>query len=608
MNIFNFFPKKEQVQNKVKMIITRFPLACIISVLITMLFFTLIAWDFINETSEKIGKVILSGIATFFFSVWVTIYIESIQNKKWSALISHIWSFIFWFLFYIFLSADISSTQTVTFFILTLFGVVSFLFSAPYIKFFYKWSFKETSYYIYFYKISSIIFMSFIVWWALTLGGNLAILAVNILFDIWYSISWDLYAYWMTLSLAFFTPLFALSEIPEKSKFEESRFQENIFFNFLIKYIASPFIYIYFFILYAYTIKVLINFSNWPKGEVSWLVIGFSLFWYAIYMFSYIFENTKNKIVTSPISIFRKYFPLVVLPQTWMLFYAIFLRVGQYDMTMNRYFVIMFGVWLTLTSLYLIVSKTKSLLYIPTLLTLFTLIISIWPWSVYNLPLSRQTTRLEKNLKQAEILKNDTIIPLAKASDIDQELSSQIYDGINYVCGFNNCENIQELFPKIYSDFVEKDKADFINWTGKYDFKMVERDGVVYSKPNKWEIVNHIAETIKVQKYYPWSLNNDTKYMYYRGELYPIDVTWYDSMDNFSTYGKSKYPDIKLEEIYTNLREIWDAESLNSNNNSFNIETDTYSAKIILRSANVALEESWKANQSLDWVILIKNK
>jgi hypothetical protein len=89
-------------------------------------------------------------------------------------------------------------------------------------------------------------------------------------------------------------------------------------------------------------------------------------------MFSSIFEEA-NKFI----KFFRKCFPFVVIPQIFMLFYAIYLRIAQYDLTMNRYFVVVFGIWLAIISVYFIFSIKKHISYIPFLLTLFTLIISV---------------------------------------------------------------------------------------------------------------------------------------------------------------------------------------------------------------------------------------
>jgi flagellar biosynthesis protein FliQ len=89
-----------------------------------------------------------------------------------------------------------------------------------------------------------------------------------------------------------------------------------------------------------------------------------------------------------------------------MLFYAIYLRIHQYDITVNRYFVVVFGLWLLVISAYYIFSNKKHLAFIPAVLTLFTVIISVGPWGVYSLPESRQLERLKSNLISANILKD----------------------------------------------------------------------------------------------------------------------------------------------------------------------------------------------------------
>jgi phosphate starvation-inducible membrane PsiE len=102
------------------------------------------------------------------------------------------------------------------------------------------------------------------------------------------------------------------------------------------------------------------------------MVIGFSTFGYLNYIFSKPYES-ESKMIT----LFRQYFPFAVIPQILMLFYALYLRLMQYDLTMNRYFVIIFGLWLGFTSLYLIVSKKKSLSIITASLALLSFVISV---------------------------------------------------------------------------------------------------------------------------------------------------------------------------------------------------------------------------------------
>lgn len=102
------------------------------------------------------------------------------------------------------------------------------------------------------------------------------------------------------------------------------------------------------------------------------MVIGFSAFGYLIYIFSRAYEEES-----ALTRIFRRYFPLLVLPQVCMLFYAIYLRIAQYDITMNRYFVVVFGIWLTIISIYYVVSQKRYLSVIPSSLVAIILIISV---------------------------------------------------------------------------------------------------------------------------------------------------------------------------------------------------------------------------------------
>ena len=175
------------------------------------------------------------------------------------------------------------------------------------------------------------------------------------------------------------------------------------------------------------------------------MVIGFSAFGYLIYIFSRAYEEES-----ALTRVFRRYFPLLVLPQVCMLFYAIYLRIAQYDITMNRYFVVVFGIWLTIISLYYVLSTKRYLSLIPSSLVAIILIISVGPWSVYSYPLARQEVRLMNNLRTANILQDGKIVPLTNVRDISKELSNDIASGISYVCDFRDCKIITQLFVDQY--------------------------------------------------------------------------------------------------------------------------------------------------------------
>lgn len=578
--LFNIELLKENIVQTTK----RFPVSIIFIFMIAWLFFTLLHGSFSQTTEDQLLRVIFSSIIWFFLSVWTYISTENNKNKN----IFQIFPIIFSGLFYLWFWPLFDDFENAVMFFLTLAGILSYLFFAPYVKKFFYTPVKETVFYSYFYNISTVFLTAIIVWGSLFALWAIAIWAIDMLFDINYSYTDKLYWDWSIIALSILAPLFALTQIPEKNTFSENYFNENKFFSFLIKYVAVPFICIYFIILYAYTLKVLAHFSEWPKWEVTWLVIWFSTFGFITYIFSYIFE-TKNSLI----ALFRRIFPFAVFPQIFMLFYAIYLRIHQYDLTINRYFVVIFWIWLLWLSLYYIVSKNKRLSIIPASLTLITIIISIWPWSVYSLPESRQLERLKTNLVEANILENGQITPLTSETDISWELSKEIYWGIDYLCGFDNCNTIKQLFPKIYAQILvdtkeefEKQRAADLELYKDEPWYFETIDTFTYREPNKWQIVTEITNKLKVKNYFEATRNQEFIYISldYSKNFFPMDTT------NYS----------KVYEIRGETREV-NAAQLNIQNQTIQIPDGTsYDISPIIEKLVLLYNTPWLTNPITD--------
>lgn len=351
------------------------------------------------------------------------------------------------------------------------------------------------------------------------------------------------------------------------------------------------------------------------------MVIGFSFFGYLTYIFSYIFESSNNNLSKNSIRIFRRFFPYVVIPQIAMLFYAISLRIWQYDLTINRYLVVVFGIWLAIISLYYIFSIKKYLLYIPAVLTLFTIIVSIGPWSVYHLPYERQLKRLESNLIKANILQDGIIVPLKKYSDIDNKLSANIASGLSYVCDFKDCKSLKELFPKVVKNLEEKNKSDFEKNKKRYPEAYREK---YLPEISKWRLLSEIKDYIKVKEYHLWSnlnrniLNLSTQ----DSDIYPIKTQGVHYIDIIDTYDiSSNYIDLEKKVMYYNddsfdLSDIFNAlekqelgsdyHEMTKEDMTFNIENENYSIQIIIRS--IYLIDDKIDHGNMNWILLITEK
>lgn len=638
LNLTKLFSLERLKENLVN-IWKRFPITLVILFTITTLFFIVLHWELTSLQENDFFRYILSLIITFFLSLWVYLTTENLDKLKINKHILQLFPIVFWILFYLTFKTNFQSIDDMIYFILTLTWIIWYFYIAPFIKKIISNKSLDEIYYSYFYNISVVILISFILGWVLFGLWSIWITAVFALFDIKDFVSEKIYWDWAILALSFITPIFALTQIPAQKTFNKKSFEENRFFSFLVKYIAIPFIYIYFIILYAYSVKVLLNFSDWPKWEVSWMVIWFSIFGYLIYMFSNIFEKENRYI-----KFFRKYFPFVVIPQLFMLFYAIYLRINQYDITMNRYFVVVFGIWLVIISLYFAFSKLKQIYFIPTILTLFTIIISIGPWWVYSLPETRQLKRLENNLTKAWILQNWKIVPLKEYSDIDTTLSKEIYNWVDYLCDYNDCNSIKTLFNDMYIELDKKKKKEFEERkiedqeTYKNDEKYLkEVKSRVYSWPSSWEIVSEMTTQIKVKSYFDDNYNSPNIYLYIdsKESIFPLDINWYSKIFKINSYfgdekiGNVKYTtkntlevkengividELDLSGVSKNLGEIYNRtknNTISKENMIYELNWKAWVYKLILENINInnpaytgSVDE--KGYTSIDWYLLTK--
>lgn len=532
-------------QATVSKIYKRFTLPAMISAtaFAVMLVFVRFHDDLSQSLENILLKVFITLSLTFFFSIALSLFAESKAFSRAKSYYLQGLSFVFGGLFYFYFEENLFNNmdeETVVYIILTILSVFCLLFIAKYIKKYFCIKAEHDEFYVSAYLLVMKFLMSAIVGIVAQLLGFIALSAMFTLFEIEFLEQGNWYAYWACFALILLAPYYLLANLPKlqdnKGSFI-STIVENKFYSFLINYVALPAIFIYFVILYAYTVKVLMNFSQWPQGEVSWMVILFSFFAYVIYFAAFAFRNFLKHA-----AIFRKILPIAVLLQTPMLFYAIGLRINQYDLTINRYLVVVFGVWLCLLSCYYIFSKNKNFYVSFYSLFIVVIVISIGPWSVYVVPEWRQLTKLETNLQTANILQNGEIVPLENYSDIDSKLSSNIYGGIEYLSRFHGYETLDKIFAEEISVIEEKDKERFeknktesINRLReneaeeKYVKKEEERK---YTGLSSWELIRELSELIKVKRWHSEDKDSEPRYIRFenpsRFSRSNIEVSGYD--------------------------------------------------------------------------------
>lgn len=207
-----------------------------------------------------------------------------------------------------------------------------------------------------------------------------------------------------------------------------------------------------------------------------------------------------------------------------MLFYALYLRIGQYDLTTNRYVGLVFGAWLLLVSLYLVIGRSRYFLAVPASLAIFALIFSIGPWSFVTYPLERQYDRLVMHLERANILENGVITPLQAGAPYDETVS-EIIAGMEYVCRFDGCDRLEALFASQIRSAMASEQPD----------TMIQKS----NQGERWpsETVSLILQGLNIDRTKVAALSDDQLQPYLSlslsrplSELYPLDTKGYDRM------------------------------------------------------------------------------
>ena len=238
-------------------------------------------------------------------------------------------------------------------------------------------------------------------------GLILALSALNLLFDI--KIHNELYFdIWITVA-GFFNTWFFVSGIPQDLDELEINNEYPSGLKTFSQYVLLPLLALYLIILYAYGSKILMLW-DWPKGIVTYLIICVSVLGILTFLLLYPYGNQNEN---SWIKKSSKAYYFALIPLLVILYIAIFMRIDDYGITINRYIILILGVWLTILCLYTAIGKT-NIKFIPTSLALIAILISFGPWGMFSVSEKSQVKRLEKILTQSKVLvkgkvQNETI-------------------------------------------------------------------------------------------------------------------------------------------------------------------------------------------------------
>lgn len=258
---------------------------------------------------------------------------------------------------------------------------------------------------------------------------------------------------WIILAYIFNTWFF-LSGVPKPNQISEKERAYPGGLKVFVQYILIPLITVYILILYLYTGKIILEWE-WPNGWVANLVLSFSI---AGILALLLLHPIRNKAKNRWINLFSKGYYLALIPLIILLMLSIWVRISEYGVTVNRYFVATLAVWLTSIVAYFIFGKEKNIKVIPISLCVVSILISFGPQGAFEVAKRSQLHRLEKEFQQNEMLaENGTVV------NTDKELSfedrKQISSSITYILDLKGTEPLQPYFEEDLGEVLAKEDS-----------------------------------------------------------------------------------------------------------------------------------------------------
>ena len=235
-----------------------------------------------------------------------------------------------------------------------------------------------------------------------------------------------------------------------KKAIEPSKFLEG-----LISYIIIPVTVVFTLILLLY---IILNITGdfWKDNLLESLLVTYSITVITVYLLASVI---KNKIS----AYFRTIFPKVLIPVVLFQTISSVLKIGELGITAGRYYVILFGIFATVSAvIFSLKPNSKTNIIAPVLIVLA--LVSIFPpTDAFAISRKNQINRLTEVLKENDMLKDGKVIPNENISRDDKQI---IVNAIQYLNRMNYTKDITWL----------KDYSRTRDFEGTFGFSQYDMD------------------------------------------------------------------------------------------------------------------------------------
>ncbi|WP_405211370.1 DUF4153 domain-containing protein [Dokdonia sp. Asnod2-E02] len=427
----------------------RFPVTLIWVILFTLLLVVLTERD-VDDIFETYNNISLTAILGVSWLIGTQFYIEQFKRKGlwWIKVIIILLLVAFYFTLPDYDFQNNNETPYIRWFVLLIVGHLALLF-APFIT---VWHPK--AYWNYLADMLMAIARSALFSGVFYLGIVLALLAIEYLFGV--KINGRRYFQLFLLCLGIINTWVYLSDFPKEV-------QHNIHLHFhkaievFVKFILIPLAALYITILYAYALKICIQWEL-PKGWVSYLIIALAGL---LFIIQFIIHPLK---ATHTSRVFKNFQPLaywLLLPLLILFYAAIYKRVSDYGITEARYFLIVIAIFITGATLYLLFSRKQQLRFLPIALAVMGLLSTFGFWGAFSVSKRSQMDEFEKMytaFAKAENKKNSDPESYRRFSSITRYLvEHDAAEDLKPIIGYNPVEKHTDVATWKLSNYILKD-------------------------------------------------------------------------------------------------------------------------------------------------------
>ena len=407
----------------------RFPLVVIIAIIGTISFNILIDDTSTKTTLEIFNKISL--VSLLGLSLLTCIYLL-FERSKVNLIHKHIYVALIALpiLIIYYISFHIDSIDEIRLIFLLFVTYLSVMLSCPF-------NYKSQQD---FWNFNKILIQRMVIAVLFTLvlyaGLSLALLALDKLFGI--DVSAKAYGHLFGWIAGIFNTLFFLSGIPENIEDFNTKSYYPKGLKFFTQYILLPLASLYFVILYVYAITIL---AKWelPRGMVTGLTLAYSAL--GILSTLFIFPLASS-MANKWLSLFRNWFYRSLFPLIFLMGFAIFRRVADYGITIERYLTIVATLWLFGIALYFTISRVKNIKLIPISLIIVGALMSYGPQNAFNISQNSQMKRLNTLLEKYKIMspENKSTAIMVKGKD-----DSEIHSIVTYLARVHKSDKLYSI-------------------------------------------------------------------------------------------------------------------------------------------------------------------